>query len=93
MKIIASAIVMLLMGAVWLIYFGGGLALAGVFIYGIYVLFAKSIGFGLMLIGASVVGGWLLMIVFGLLMAAAMTAVAGITAALGVVDRWNDNES
>ncbi len=93
MKTLASVIVMLLMGAVWLIYIGGGLALAGLFIYGIYVLFAKSIGFGLMLIGASVVGGWLIQILFGLLMATALAATAGVTAALGVVDRWNNKES
>lgn len=57
------------------------------------MLFARSIGFGLMLVGASVVGGWLIQILFGLLMTLAVAAAAAVTAALGVVDHWNDKGS
>lgn len=93
MKTIAPFLIMILMGAVWLIYIGGGLILAGVLIYGVYALFTKSIGFGLMLIGASVVGGWLIQILFGLAMATAMAAASGVSAAIGVLDRRNNKES
>jgi hypothetical protein len=65
---------MLFMGLGYLLQFGGGLALAGVFFYGIYVLFAKSIAIGLMMIGGAVVGGWIIQIVSGLLFAAGMGA-------------------
>jgi hypothetical protein len=65
---------MLFMGLGYLLQFGGGLALAGVFFYGIYVLFAKSIAIGLMMIGGAVVGGWVIQIVSGLLFAAGMGA-------------------
>ena len=61
---------MLFMGLGFLLKFGGGFALVGVCIYGIYTLFATSIAVGLMMIGASVVGGWLIQIVSGLLFAA-----------------------
>jgi hypothetical protein len=46
-----------------------------------------------MLVGASVVGGWLIQILFGLLMTLAVAAAAAVTAALGVVDHWNDKGS
>jgi len=65
---------MLFMGLGYLLQFGGGLALAGLFFYGIYALFAKSVAVGLMMIGAAVVGGWIVQIVSGLLIAAGMGA-------------------
>ena len=72
---------MLFMGLGYLLQFGGGLALVGVFFYGIYALFAKSIAGGLMMIGAAVVGGWIIQIVSSLLIAAGMGA-----ATIGVKD-------
>lgn len=72
---------MLFTGFGFLLQFGGGLALAGVFFYGIYVLFAKSIAIGLMMIGAAVVGAWVIQFVSGLLFAAGMGA-----ATIGVKD-------
>lgn len=72
---------MLFMGLGYLLQFGGGLVLVGVFFYGIYALFAKSVALGLMLIGAAVVGGWVVQIVSGLLIAAGMGA-----ATIGVKD-------
>lgn len=65
---------MLFMGLGYLLQIGGGLALAGVFFFGIYVLFAKSIAVGLIMVGGSVVGGWIIQIVSGLLFAAGMGA-------------------
>ena len=47
--------------------FVGGIALVGMLVYGVYFLFAKSVLIGLMIIGAFVVGGWVINIVSGLL--------------------------
>jgi hypothetical protein len=47
----------------------GGFALIGLLIYGIYTIFATSIGLGLMMIGGAVVGAWILALVTGLLFA------------------------
>ena len=65
-----TAITMIFFGAGWLLQILGGLGIFGLFIYGIYALFAKSIIGGLVLIGASVVGGWVIRFVSGLLMLA-----------------------
>jgi len=51
-----------------LLRFVGGFALVGIFVYGVYALFAETIGLGLLLIGASVVGSWVIHLVTGLLM-------------------------
>lgn len=51
------------MGAGYLLRIVGGFALMGLFFYGIYVFFAKSIAIGLMMIGGAVVGGWVVQIV------------------------------
>lgn len=53
----------------------GGLALGAAFIYGIYTLVAVSVGGGLMIIGACVVGGWLLNLLSGVLSAGANAAM------------------
>lgn len=58
------------MGLGLLLQFGSGLALAGLFFFGIYFAFAKSLAIGLMIIGGSVVGGWIVTIVVWVLMAA-----------------------
>jgi hypothetical protein len=57
---------LLLMGLGFLLQFGGGLALAGLFFFGIYIAFAKSLGIGLMIIGGAAVCSWILTIVVGL---------------------------
>lgn len=67
-------IVMVLTALGYLLRFGGSLVIVGVFFYGIYALFAKSIAIGLMMIGAAVVGGWIIQIVSGLLLASAVGA-------------------
>ncbi len=65
-----TAITVILFGAGWLLQMLGGLGIFGLFIYGIYALFAKSVIVGLVLIGAAVVGGWIVRFVSGLLMLA-----------------------
>jgi hypothetical protein len=72
---------MLFMGLGYLLQFGGGFALMGLFIYGVYTLFATSIAGGLMMIGGAVVGGWVIQIISGLLIAAGVGA-----ATIGVKD-------
>ncbi len=74
-------IVMMFMGIGYLLQIGGGLALTGLFVFGIYTLFATSVAEGLMMIGAAVIGGWMIQIVSGLLFAAGLGA-----AAIGVKD-------
>ena len=54
----------------FLLQVGGGLAFAGLIIYGIYSIFAKTIGTGFMLIGGAVVGLFLTQILASILMAA-----------------------
>lgn len=49
-------------------YIIGGICLAILVIYGIYALIFKSVGFGLMCIGGSVVGGIILNIISGFMM-------------------------
>lgn len=51
------------------IYFLGGLGLAGLFFFGIFTLFADSITAGFMMIGAAVVGGWVVTFLGGALAA------------------------
>ena len=63
---------MVLFGVAFLLKFLGGFLLLGCFLYGIYALFAVSIAFGFMMIGAAVVGGWVISIMSGLLLAAAV---------------------
>ncbi len=58
----------------YLLQFGGGLALVGLLIYGVYALFFKSVAVGLMMIGGAVVGGWIVQIVSRLLIAAGVGA-------------------
>lgn len=50
----------------------GSLAIIILFFSGIYILFAKSIALGLMLIGASVVASWIIYLLSGSLMALGM---------------------
>lgn len=50
---------MLLMGLGYSVRFGGRLAMAGLVLGGIYVLFAKSIVIGLVMISAAGVGVWI----------------------------------
>lgn len=70
---------MLFMGLGYLLQFGGGFVLVGVFFYGIYALFAESVTLGLMLIGGAVVGGWVVRIASGLLIAAGIgAAIIGV---------------
>ena len=47
----------------WTIQILGGLGLAWVFIAGVMLLFTKSVAFGFLCIGASVVGGWVLKLI------------------------------
>lgn len=63
------------MGLGYLLQLSGVLAIGGLFLGGIYVVFVKSIAIGLMMIGATVVGGWINQIVSGLLMAAGMGVI------------------
>jgi hypothetical protein len=70
-----TAITMIFFGTGWLLQILGGLGILGLFIYGIYTLFANSIIVGLVLIGASVVGGWVIRFVSGLLMLAGAAAI------------------
>lgn len=64
-----AVLVMIFIGAGYLLQFIGGFALVGIFFYGIYILFATSIATGLMMIGGAVVGGWIIQIVSGVLIA------------------------
>jgi hypothetical protein len=54
------------MGLGFLLQFGGSLAFAGLFFFGIYIAFAKSLAIGLMIIGGAAVGSWILTILVGL---------------------------
>ncbi|MBL8370410.1 MAG: hypothetical protein JNK28_03370 [Burkholderiaceae bacterium] len=65
-----TAITMILFGAGWLLQMFGGITVVVLLIYGIYALFAKSVIGGLVLIGASVVLGWVIRFFSGLLMLA-----------------------
>ncbi|MDR4516627.1 MAG: hypothetical protein MRK00_04480 [Nitrosomonas sp.] len=65
-------LLVLFMGLGYLLQVGGGFFLAGVFFYGIYILFFKSITIGLMAIGGAVVGGWIVQLVSNLLFAVGM---------------------
>lgn len=64
-----AAIVIILVGTGYLFQYLGGFVLIGMFFYGIYTLFTTSIATGLMTIGAVVVGGWVIQIVSGILIA------------------------
>ena len=64
-----AALVMIFVGVGYLLQFIGGFALAGIFFYGIYTFFATFIAIGLMMIGGAVVGGWIIQIVSGILIA------------------------
>lgn len=68
--------VIILVGLGYLLYFASGLAIFGVFLYGIYVLFAKSVAVGLMLIGGAVVSSLVVNLVAGILVAAGGGAAA-----------------
>lgn len=87
---VAGTLAMLVVAVVWLLYIAGAFILAALFFYGIYVLFAQSIGFGLMLIGASVVGGWLLQLAYSLLWAITLATGAGIAGVAVAFDRWKN---
>jgi hypothetical protein len=54
----------------YLIFILGGFAVGAIFFYGIYALFAIKWSYGLMLIGSSVVGTFLVRFISGLLMVA-----------------------
>lgn len=54
-------------GVALILQYLGGIALTGLFFYGIYTLFVTSMSLGLMMIGAGVVGGWIVYIVAGVL--------------------------
>ena len=64
-----STLVMIFVGLGYLFQLLGGFVLVGMFFYGIYTLFATSIGIGLMMIGGAVVGGWIIQIISGILIA------------------------
>lgn len=64
-----AALVMTFVGMGYLLQFIGGFALAGVFFCGIYTLFSTSIAIGLMMTGGAVVGGLIIQIVSGILIA------------------------
>lgn len=51
------------------VYMLGGLLMLGLFFYGVYALFAKTLLIGFSCIGAAVVGSWLVHILFSLLCA------------------------
>lgn len=55
--------------AYFVVYFSGGIAILGIFISGIYVIFSESVLFGLAMIGAALVASWILPIIAGLIMA------------------------
>ena len=61
----------------WITQFVGGLALTVMFFAGIYTFFAKSILIGLAMIGGSMVGGWVVMFVSGILVVAAEACIGG----------------
>lgn len=65
-----TAIAMIFIGAGWLLQIFGGFCLIGLFVYGVYTIFANSIPSGLMLIGASVILGWAIRFASMLLMSA-----------------------
>lgn len=64
-----AVIVIILVGTGYLFQYLGGFVLIGMFFYGIYTLFATSIATGLMMIGAVVVGGWIIQIFSRILIA------------------------
>ncbi len=75
-----TVITIILFDAGWLLQMLGGPVFFGLFFYGIYILFADSVVAGLLLIGASVVVGWIHHFVGGLLMLAGSRAAAAIGA-------------
>lgn len=93
METVFGTVVMLVVAVVWLLYGAGAFALAALFFYGVYVIFAQSIGFGLMLIGASVVGGWLLQLAYSLLWAITLATGAGVVGVAVVFDRWKNRRA
>lgn len=60
---------MLLSGIGYLLFVLGGFAIGGLFFYGIYYTIFENVGQGLMLIGASVIGTFIVRVASGLLMA------------------------
>ena len=64
-----AVLFMVFMTVGYLLQIIGIFILGGMFLYGIYTLFATSIAVGLMIIGGVVVGGWILQIVSGILIA------------------------
>lgn len=58
---------MLLSAMGFLILYLGSFAVGAIFFYGIYAIFAIKLSYGLMLIGSSVVGTFVVKIVSGLL--------------------------
>lgn len=67
---------MFFIGLVYLLQFGGHLALAVLFFYGIYIFFAESIVLSLMMISDIMIGGWVIQIIIGLLYAAGAGLIA-----------------
>ncbi len=76
-----AALVMIFSGIGYLLKFIGGFVSVGMFFYGIYTLFFKSIAVGLMLIGGAVVGGWIVQIVSGIFI-----AIGAGAATIGIKD-------
>jgi len=74
-----AAITIILMGLRMFVQLVGSFALISLFIYGVYTLIVSSIAMGLMMIGASVVGGWVIQLLSGILLAAVIgTATIGV---------------
>ena len=55
--------------------FAGGFAVIGLFLAGVYTLFVDSAAEGLMMIGGAVVGGFIVSLVSGILLAVALSTV------------------
>jgi len=60
---------LLLTGTGYLTYIFGGFAITGLLLFGLYTLFIESISNGFMLIGAAVVGAWVVQFLSGLFIA------------------------
>ena len=73
-----ESIAMMLIGLSNIITVFGGFFLIGLFIYGIYTLFASSLSLGLMMIGGAVVGAWPIQIVSGILKVTATSILKSI---------------
>lgn len=69
-----------LSGLGYLTYTLGGFGIVGLFLFGIWTLIFTSVAEGFMMIGAAVVGAWVLQLLAGICVAAGMAIIESIPA-------------